>query len=241
MKKQTPLAILEALEPFLSKKGEHFELVEAENCMLKFIDKDKNSDFYFKVIRYKIDSPQNGLLIDFKPRNKNHIANHEVWIVIKDLENYFSGWVKLLEGYDRVKSIYDDPIIEAFKNEYYSEFKIVDEDADIAPLNSRAILLLDEHLSYIEENIEKYKNEVNEKEILAIKGEVTELRKNLTSKSKAWVIKNLSTIWAKLTKQGTSLLKEFISEGKKELIKKSITFLIEKGPELISDISQRIQ
>src|ERR1035437_1650566 len=161
MKKKIPLAILEALEPFLSKKGEIFERTEQKDCLLKFIDKDKDSDFFFTVAQYRIENSRNTLFIDFKPHNKNHIGNRQIWIAVSELDTYFLNWLKLLEGYDKVKSIFDDPIIEAFKNEYYAEFKILDEDAEIAPLKPKQILLLDEHLNYIENNVEKYKNENN--------------------------------------------------------------------------------
>lgn len=232
MKKKLPLTVLEILEPFLSKKGNNYELAESGEYLLQFKDKDKASDFYFRIMKYK-NGNELLLLIEFKPASKDSVENTQTWVRAGALEPHFTNWISLLDRYDKVKSIFDDPIIDAFKNEYYADWELVDEDADIAPFSPKKILLLDEHLEYIESNIEKYKTETNEQEILEIKSNVSELRKNLTKKSKAWVVNNLSNIWAKITKQGPGLLKEFISEAKKEIIKGGAKYLIEQATEII--------
>ncbi|MEC8682838.1 MAG: hypothetical protein VXX80_04075, partial [Bacteroidota bacterium] len=133
----------------------------------------------------------------------------------------------------------DDPIINSFKEEYYAEFEIINEDdADIRPLNTRQIILLDNHLEDVDKRLEKFINEKNSEDIQEIKEDIVELRDNLTKKPKKWVIKNLSKIWAKIAKQGTKFIKEFLSESKKEMIKQSIKGLIElvkeNGPDLLN-------
>ncbi len=233
MKKRLPLHVLETLEKYVQLTGEQFEVIDPEDFLLKIIDKEKSSDFYFNLEGYKVD---NGLklLVDWKPINKESTANSKKWITDKQLDGYFSNWVALLERYETVNSFFDDPIIKSFADEYFAEFEIIDEDSDIKPLNPKQILLLDEHLEYIEKNIEKYQTENNASQIQDIKSEIIELRENLTSKTKTWVVRNLSNIWAKITKQGTPLLKEFLSETKKIAIKEGIQYLIEQGTTLIN-------
>jgi hypothetical protein len=233
MKKNIPLVVLETLEKFVQLKSEEFEVINPDKFLLKIIDKDNNSNFYFNIENYKVE---NGLklLIDWKPVNKESIGNKRMWIESKELDAYFSNWIKILKAYETVNSFFDDPIIKAFTEEYYAEFEIIDEDADSKPLTSKQILLLDEHLEYIENNIEKYQTEHNEAEIQEIKSKVKDLRENLTSKSKAWVIKNLSNIWAKVTKQGTKFLKDFLSEAKKQAIIEGVKYLIGQGVNMIN-------
>ena len=233
MKKKIPLHVLETIEPFVNKKGVYFDAINPENFLLKFIDKDNSSDFYFNVETFKNDKGFE-LLVDWKPYNKQNITNKKSWIKEEQLKSFFSNWLTILEGYDKVKSVYDDPIIEAYAEEYYSEFEIIDEDADIYPFSTKQVLLLDKHLDNIRKRIEKYELAENNEEINKIKVEVDELRENLTKKSKKWVIKKLTRIWAEITKQSPKLMKELLSEAKKLAIKEGLKYLIDKSIETIN-------
>lgn len=232
MKKKIPLQVLEFIEPFVDRKGKTFDTINSDNFLLKFIDKEEGSNFYFNVESYKIENGFN-LLIDWKPDNKQTIANHRTWIKAENLETYFSNWLKLLEGYEKVKTVFDDPILNAFTEEYFSDFEIVEDDADSKPFSSKQIMLLDVHLENIQKKIGKYENPENNFEIQEIKNDVIELRYNLTKKSKEWVIKRLAKVWAKITKQGPILMKEFLSETKKNAIKEGVKFIFEHGIDLI--------
>lgn len=233
MKKKIPLQVLETIEPYVNKKGTSFESIEPKNFLLKFIDKDDNSDFYFNVEEYKIESDFK-LLIDYKPKSKQSTANRKTWIKANLLETHFTNWLKLLEGYDNVKTVFDDPILEAFADEYFTEFEIIDEDADVRPFSTKQVLLLDKHLESIQMKIDKFQTPENKVEIDKIKSNVEEVRNNLTKKSKKWVIKQVSKIWAQITKQGPKLMKEFLSETKKHAIKEGVKFLFDKGVDLIN-------
>ncbi|WP_432672941.1 hypothetical protein [Flavobacterium sp. SM2513] len=232
MKKKIPLELLEMLEPFVNKNGRIFEAINPDNFLLKFIDKDDKSEFYFNVEEYKMD--QNFLLlVDYKPKNKQSTINRRTWIKSATLETIFANWLELLDGYEKVKTVFDDPILEAFSNEYFTDFEIIEEDADINPFSINQIILLDGHLDNIQKKIGKFITEENKSEIEQIKVDVQDLRNNLTKKPKTWVIKKLSNIWAQITKQGPQLLKEFLSETKKFVIKEGVKFIMEKGADII--------
>lgn len=235
MKKKIPLQVLETIEPYVNKKGHSFESIEPNSFLLKFIDKDENSDFYFNVEAY---NTENGfhLLVDWKPSNKQTILNKKMWIKAEQLNTFFTNWLKLLEGYDKVKTVFDDPILEAFADEYFTEFEIIDEESETKPFSTKQILLLDTHLENIQKRIDKFKTPDNKEEIEKIKDCVEELRNNLTKKSKKWVIKKVSNIWAQITKQGPKLMKEFLSESKKLSIKEGVKFLFNEGIDLINKI-----
>lgn len=232
MKKKIPLIVLETLEKYVKLKGEQFAVVAPDKFLVKVIDKDNESDFYFNIENYKME---NGfkLLIDWKPVNKESISNSRVWIDGKQLDSLFSNWVNLLKGYETVNTFFDDPFIKTYAEEYYAEFEIVDEDAETNPFNTKQILMLDEHLEYLEKNIDKFRTDKNASQLESIKREIDELRENLTTKSKKWIVKNLSNIWAKIAKQGTPFLKEFLSESKKAIIREGIKFMIEHGTNIL--------
>jgi hypothetical protein len=233
MKKKIPLQVLETIEPYVNKNGKSFESINPDSFLLKFVDKDDKSDFYFYVENYKMEQGFL-LLVNYKPKSKQTTENLRTWIKADSLSAVFGSWIELLEGYEKVKTVFDDPILEAFADEYFTEFEVIDDDAETKPFSTKQILFLDSHLENIEKKIDKYKTESNSFEIEQIKTDANELRNNLSRKSKKWVIKRLSKVWAQIAKQGPKLIKEFLTETKKYVIKEGIKFIIEKGPDLIN-------
>ena len=239
-KKDLPLIILKSLQPFVTLRGEKFETLDPKENLLKVIDQDSDSSFHFIIEEYKkVNGGKFQFLMSRSPTNQNDNGIHRIWVDISQLEPQFQTWIKLLDEYETIESFFDDPIINSFKEEYYAEFEIIDEDdAEIKPLNTKQILLLDNHLEDVDKRLEKFVNEKNSEDIQEIKQDIIELRDSLTKKSKKWVIKNLSRIWAKIAKQGTEFIKEFLSESKKEMIKQSVKGLIElvkeNGPDLLN-------
>jgi hypothetical protein len=233
MKKKIPLQILKALEPLLKENSSLFEIILQDEYIIKIIDKDKNSDFYFLIESFTAH-PKFTLLVNRKPANDFTTSVNRGSVLADQIGNEFKKWLDILEGYEKVNSIFDDPIIEAFASEYYSEFEIIDEDAGIKPFNIKQILLLDEHLENIENNIERHLTATNKVELEEILNEVIELRENLTKRPKKWVIKKLSFVWAKISKQGPVFIKEFLSESSKLIIKESVKFIFNKGIDLLN-------
>lgn len=232
-KKDIPLQIHEILEPFVSRKGERYERINDESCLIKFIDSDLNSDFYFTIHQFK----ENKILISYKPINKNSILKQSEWIESKALEAYFNNWISILEKYDKVNSVFDDPILRSFEEEYFAEFEVLEDDK-AKPLNTAQILLLDEHLEELTKGLEKNKDETNKLEIEAIQQDIKFLQENLTRTTKEKVVKSLSKIWAKTTRLGTKFIKEFLTEVKKQFITKGTKFLIEHGSDIIHEITK---
>lgn len=232
MKKKIPLQILEILEPFVNMKGELFETLPPKGFLLRFVDKEDKSDFYFNVEQYKME---NGfqLIIDWKPSSKQNVANSRVSIKAQDLSTFFSNWLELLEGYENVDTVFDDPIIKAFTDEYFADFEIIDDDAETKPFSTKQIIQLNSHLENIQKKIGNFQTEENKEEILEIINDVTELQNNLTKKSKKWVVCKLSRIWAKITKQGPKLMKEFLNEARKRAIQEGVKFILEKSVDYI--------
>lgn len=139
-----------------------------------------------------------------------------------------------IKRFEKVNSFFDDPILNSYAEDYYSEFEIIDEDSNTKPFKTNQILLLDEHLENIENSLDKFKTENNKVQIEDIKKDINELRGKLTSKSKKWIIRNISIVWAKVTKLGTPLMKEFLSEAKKTFIREGLKYMIEQGTNLIN-------
>ncbi|MGZ2368601.1 hypothetical protein ACXR6G_02295 [Ancylomarina sp. YFZ004] len=226
MKKKIPLAVHKALERLTKLRGEYFEVTNPDNFLLKVVDIDKDSDFYFNIEAHKLESEYK-LLIDMKPQSDFLVTNRRTWIPQNQIENHFKNWVHILKGYEVVDTFYDDPILKSFENDYYAEFELIDEEDKMRPLNPKHILSLDRHLELIENNIDNYQTEKNKIQIQEIKTEVKDIRSNLTLRSKEWIAKRLSKVWAKLTKHGTPIIKEFLTEAKRTAITEGIKFITE--------------
>jgi hypothetical protein len=238
-KKDLPLVILKALEPYVGLKGDKFEVIDPKENLLKVIDKDVDSDFHFTIEKYQ---KNNNNIFQFlmirSPRNVNDNSNYQTWVEASGFSAQFDAWLNLLNEYETVNSFFDDPITKSFKDEFYAEFEIIDDDAEINPLNTKQILLLDSYLESVDIKLSEFTTQTNTQDIEDIKEEIFLLRDNLTKKSKKWVVNKLTKIWAKIAKQGTKFIKEFLSESKKELIKQGvkglIEFAIENGADIIN-------
>jgi hypothetical protein len=238
-KKDLPLVTLKALEPYVDLKGDKFEVIEPKENLLKVIDKDVDSDFHFTIEKYKKNNNSSfQFLMTRIPKSVNDNGVYQNWVDISSLGGQFDAWLKLLSEYETTNSFFDDPIAKSFREEFFAEFEIVDEDADISPLNTKQILLLDSYLDSVEAKLSEYTTDQNSQDLQEIKEDIFQLKENLTRKSKKWVISKLTNIWAKIAKQGTKFIKEFLNESKKELIKQGVKGIIdyvkENGQDLLN-------
>lgn len=229
-KKELPLIILKALEPFVNLKGSKFDIQEPGESLLTIVDKDENSNFYFTIDQYKL-SQEKGIyevLIRRIPRSQNDAGVYEHWVDINTFGDQFNKWVGLLEEYDKTASFYDDPILQSFKNEFYADFELIDDDVNVTPFSIHEILELDIYLETLHLKLGDFEEGAsNTNGIEDIQNEILLLRSELTSKPKTWVFTKLVTIWGKIAKMGTKYIKEFLIEARKELTKELVKGVIE--------------
>jgi hypothetical protein len=167
------------------------------------------------------------VFIEKAPQSIINTEPHVVPATYSDLNGLLTHWAGIIKKYDSIESVLDDPILKAYQAEFFAEYKIIDDDADYAPFKSQQLFFLDEYLGIIEENLEKHKDGSNNTSIDEIKADTQTLRQQLTSLPKNKVMQKLTTIWAKMQKQGLKLIKEFVKEGKKEFFKFIIKKLID--------------
>lgn len=237
-KKDLPLIILKSLEPFVKLKGDKFDVIDPKEKLLTVVDKDPDSTFHFTIEQYKKENGRFTFLMDKSPRNENDNGIIRTWVDINDLNGQFESWIKLLKQYESVTSFYDDPIIKTYKEEFFTEFEIIDEDRETNPFDTKRVLLLDNYLESVDKKLKELSDEKNENDIKDIQADIVILRENLTTKSKKWILDKLTTVWAKIAKQGAKFIQEFLTVSKKELIKQGIKGLIdfvkENGTDLLT-------
>ena len=221
-KKDIPLLILKALEPIVNLDNRPYKFSDSTSYTMKVHDLDENSNFVFIIEKYRqVSSAKEDfqLHITQKPASAINIAFGSYIIGLSEIDKYFDRWVNLLAEYNSTNSFLDDPILQGFQEEYYSDFEIIDDDSETRPFTSAKILLLDDYLTRLDSSLDTFVTEENSINITLIKEDISLLKENLTTQSKKWVITKMSTIWAKITKQGTSFVRELLTESKKQLIK----------------------
>jgi uncharacterized protein YrzB (UPF0473 family) len=220
-KKDIPLVVLEALDPFVKSTSEKFVLVDPNNSLLKIIDTEKDSSFYFEVVNYTSEKGKTYLQLDFKPRNKCDISNYRMPIDHSVLATQFQQWLTLIEAYEKVQ-IYEDPILRKYQEEFCAEFTIVDEDANTSSYNLTTQLWISEYCDKVLLLLESNNTSETNDQIQILKSEITELKINQTKYTKKKVIELLTKIWARSRKIGLNLLKDIYIDVRRELIKQLV-------------------
>ncbi|MCF8322508.1 MAG: hypothetical protein K9I26_05130 [Flavobacterium sp.] len=225
-KKDIPLNVLNIIEPFITRKSEHYVLVEPESSMLLFKDQDKRSKFFFEIKSFSY--PQNilHLAIEYSPRSEDSIEPLARNIRSSELDKFFSQWVKFLTLYSEV-SIYDDPILKQYQEEFFQEFQILDDEANTTSFDLQTQFWLDEYCDTMSLKLGELETVENKKEIANIQQDINELKVNQSSLTKNEVISRLSLIWAKSRKLGLNFLYEIYSNVRFSLSGKFKTLTIE--------------
>lgn len=231
MKKRIPIALRKILdEEYLEAEG-LFDYQIMENSIILFTDSDTKSNYHFEVV--SVQEKNDPLFeINYYPSNDSNLLTFSGSVKISQFRNHFKKWKNLLIQSNTKSPLFDDPITASFKDDYFTEFEIIDEEKDM-PLKPYQILLLDEYFEKTLKQIDKYKNDSNSEQVSDIKDDINELRDNLSSKTRVWVANKVSWIWAKMTKLGVKAMKDMVNEGNKQIVKESIALIIEYGKNLI--------
>jgi len=211
MKKKVPLDLLQALQPSANPNLRFAKIVKDPNSIVLLIDKEEESDYYFKIARGENRQGVFNYYIEMMPKTVNLLKKHETWCPIDVVIKYLTKWLSILESYSEVEDIFEDPIIRQYQKNFEDQFKIVDNGADFYGFN------LDQQMYlkiYLEETKSKFVQLVNGRsteEIIIIEEifeEINEAQTNLTKETKNQIIKRLSKIWAKSQKIGLEVLRE---------------------------------
>lgn len=191
--------------------------------LINITDKDNDSNLYFCVSSYKIEGGVISFHILYIPSSSSCMDEYDGWVT--SLDNAFDPWYKLIEEYENLDKFSDDSDTNSCAGEYYTQFEIIDEDAD-KPLPDDKMRFLDENLKSIEDNIEQYIDGDNEAEILEIKADATNIRKNITKKSRADIWRMVAVMCGKIKKLGPPFFEIFGTEVVKTLAKNTTEAVI---------------
>jgi hypothetical protein len=224
-KRDLPLVVLEELEKYSKRSSELIKVENKGDVLLRFVDNHPNPKQYFEFIKFDNSNGKQKLTLSIKPKNSTDPSGHNISVEVGKIDPHFKNWLTCLERYKKVE-IFEDPLIKQYESEFYSEFEILDEDADVNSYSMETQIWLNEYIERSLIKLSEYDPD-NNKEIQDIKLNLEELRDTQTRLTKKKVLKKLSQILAKARKHGLKLLGELYIEARKELIKQLVSGKIE--------------
>lgn len=222
MKKKIPLEVLQKMQPLIDKYRALIVPVAEPRFAFALSDADPSSDFLF-VVDHRNGNGKH--VVTYKPVSASDVTGGTVEIEIDEVVKYFENWLRLLQAYQDTVTIFDDPILKSYEEEFTTYFQMANEDADKVPFNFEKQLLLEQYLDWAVSRLEAQKESANEQQKVELKEMISDvqlLKDNLTQLSQNTTIKGIAKFWAKARKFSIGLIKDLLTEFKKEGIKKLV-------------------
>ncbi|PKK35128.1 hypothetical protein BWI96_18925 [Siphonobacter sp. SORGH_AS_0500] len=239
MKKLTPITVLEKIQPLIDNATQLAKQVKTDKYAFRLEDIDPESDFYF-ACNFPEKDPQAGFLVNRKPFARNTVREAGERLSLEGVTEVLKQWLDILESYNKIVTIYDDPILKSYEKEFIGFIAIDEDDADTAPLDLEKQFYLDDYLTTVAGLLEEKKSTVSEEKAKllteAIK-ECEELQEQLPELTKNQVAVKLARFWAKTRKAGIGFIKDVLTEFKKKGIEAVAKATVEHLPNLIEGIS----
>ena len=223
-KKEYPLALVKTIEQLYSSIRSHvsnnsdiLEITQDEGLMIKIVDSSKHSNFEFVVSNPKFNNRKAIFTVEHIPENTASLKKKSLSTVPDSVLKTLKGWTAWIREYNKASLTADDKILNEYENEFFQNFELLDEDADINPFELEKQIIIHNYIVHVVQILEKNKEE-NSKLI----AEANELKDNIPNLTKRKTVKKLSRFFANVRKKSLVLLKEILVEAKKELYKRAI-------------------
>lgn len=237
MKKRIPLELLELIQPLADSYSDIVQVVKDDTSLFKLVDTDPRSSCYFQVVRQENKEGKAGYIIKYYPRSKSLVEEYSTWVVLDTIPSSLDRWYNIIKGYNSISTIHDDPILKQYEDEFYNDFRIVEEDAKQMRFNFSQQLLLTGYLDKIEEYLEHDNTGIAIENKSELKDEINELKKSIGVDTKDGYIRKQAGLWAKFRKYSVKgcefIIKEFSKEVIKEALKRGINIQWEQLPSYI--------
>lgn len=220
-KREIPLALHEFLDEFVKPRIHRFDYKVGDNTnefLFELRGKKPNDGFFFQVFQ----RPDDDVILKMCPFSKTEL-NGSYIVNKKHLNRWIEGWEQLIEQYNNLQSpFFDDPITHGYEEEFFNQWKILEDDADTKPFDLKQQILIDKYLESAIQKLETLKTKENEKEIEVLKAQANEIRQNLTRQTKNQVVRGLAKFWAMARKMGLDVLRDIFIDLASGVIQKML-------------------
>nr|WP_319510356.1 hypothetical protein [uncultured Draconibacterium sp.] len=98
-KKEIPLEVLQALSQFFEKKENHYKLVDPKKSILKVIDTDIDSNFYFEIENTSDRNGKNTVQVTYKPKDSLSTVTYSRTVNVSELGKFFDAWSRRIVSF----------------------------------------------------------------------------------------------------------------------------------------------
>ncbi len=202
--------------------SEHVSEIRIPEFFIKL--KDTKSNFSFSindvnVHKNYLNEPTNHFIVYLKPSSVIQYNGIEMQLVIEEVLSKLKHWVEIVNAYDEITWTEEDNITKAYEEEFYAEYDIVDEDADIKPFSSEQQKGLNIFVNQLLENLEAKKDEYPVEDIIE---DVKAIKKDLPTSTKKKIIKSFAKAFAKMKKLGVEAFEDLVKDGMKDIMKEAV-------------------
>lgn len=248
LKKKLSVDLARAIEKPLSSYYGLFVISDKKDSnLLNIHDKDQGSDLYFTIIKETYDSNGHYIHYSCKPFNTSKKDAASTTTKLESFVNILTHWLENLKFYEE-KSVLNDPLIRNYRDEFYADFKIAEEDADTSGFNYSQQQQLSAFFEHIAKEIETVQDDRNKELIAEIKSEVTILQDTVASETKNGLMKKFSLVIAKARKGSMKVCNFILTEFAKEFLKEGAKFAFNyakenahKLPEYLNHVVETIK
>lgn len=187
------------------------EVINDHASLLKFVDKDPDSGFYYTIENFDIVNSGYYYNVIKKPATEIDIQLTRSRNLFNDLLRDFGNWKSLIKNYNDQIFFKENLILDSYAREFYEEYKLLEDDADKLPFDlSRQLLIeryLDQSIQYLKQLEDNGKDDNSE--LIAYATEIKECHTQLTKNA---TIKRLSKFWALAREKGIPVLEKVFIE-----------------------------
>lgn len=223
MKKRIPYQLLEVLNPTRNNKINLISRIDSADLMLLLKDKDPESDFRFSIKPSETKQGTPYYLVSMKPKDLNVLKTFSGEYPLESIVSLLDKWLDIIEKFNNVHTIFDDPIVQKSQEKFEEEYLILDEDANFYPFDLGQQIYIDNYLTTVISKVlalKEGKSDSQKQELDLISEEAESIKHIITKESKNAIVKRLSRLWALAHKAGLPVLKEVFTNFLSDLASK---------------------
>jgi hypothetical protein len=224
-KKDYPLIFLKSLEKLHQETNEivdrNSDIIGIKNSSefeIYLEDISEHSNFKYSIYEPNYSNGKIVYNVEFNPKNSQSLIPVKFKGELKSVIGNLEIWIKLIRSYDDIHITPKGRIINEYEKEFYNDFEILEDDADINPFDLRRQLILN---NFLNQTIKILETEENEN--IELINEAIQLKENITKLTKKTTMKKLSKLLSKIRYKSLTLLREILEVAKKELYKKVVS------------------
>jgi hypothetical protein len=228
-KKDLPLILLEAYNKLmegciiLQVPFSDFININFGEFYVRFSDNDPQSNFHFTLSNPQLTNDnKTAILVKHHPQTEILNVEYQRILEMKDVAAAVHYWASTVKKYNQNHSQPQEAVIKQYEEEWFSEFKSMDEDAQVKTFDPHQQLYFHRLLPAIKEAVKFKESDFLPAEADDINNDLDKLQKDVTALTKEQTMKKFSRVMAKIRKGNIELFSAIWETVKREGLKRLV-------------------